>query len=210
MKNILIVTAVEKERKAVQEGIGSDPSCRTAVCGFGPVEAAVRTAVLLGTEKPDMVINAGVAGGFAGRSSIGDTVLGSESILADLGADSPDGFISAEQLGFGKNTWCSKTASSVLPAFPAQTTHLGQILTLSTATGTESGEQNLRKRYPEACAEAMEGAGVASAADAAGIPFLELRTISNKVGPRDLAGWELSRALNALTDSIRLLKEALK
>ncbi|PTL40051.1 futalosine hydrolase [Alkalicoccus saliphilus] len=210
MKNILILTAVEKERKAVQDGIGTDPSWQTALCGFGPVEAAVRTAVLLGTNKPDIVINAGVAGGFAGRSSIGDTVLGSESILADLGAESPDGFINAEDLGFGKNTWHTNIAESVLPAFPAETTHVGQILTVSTATGTDSGERNLRIRYPEAFAEAMEGAGVASAADAAGIPYLELRTISNKVGPRDLGGWELSRALTALTDSLRLLKEALK
>jgi futalosine hydrolase len=45
----------------------------------------------------------------------------------------------------------------------------------------------------------MEGYGVATAAAAAGVPFAELRTISNPVGPRDRAAWRLGEALAALT-----------
>jgi futalosine hydrolase len=48
-------------------------------------------------------------------------------------------------------------------------------------------------------AEAMEGHGVATAAAQAGIPFAELRTISNPVGPRDRESWRFGEALAALT-----------
>jgi futalosine hydrolase len=56
----------------------------------------------------------------------------------------------------------------------------------------------LRGRYPDAVAEGMEGFGVAVAAAAAGIPFAELRTISNPIGPRDRAAWRIPDALAAL------------
>jgi futalosine hydrolase len=47
-------------------------------------------------------------------------------------------------------------------------------------------------------AEAMEGYGVACAADRDGVGFAELRTISNLVGPRDRAGWRIAEALTQL------------
>jgi futalosine hydrolase len=44
----------------------------------------------------------------------------------------------------------------------------------------------------------MEGYGVGCAAQLAGLPFGELRTISNPVGPRDRSAWRLPEALAAL------------
>jgi futalosine hydrolase len=45
----------------------------------------------------------------------------------------------------------------------------------------------------------MEGYGVACAADAVGVSFGEVRTISNAVGPRDRDAWRIGDALAALT-----------
>ena len=39
----------------------------------------------------------------------------------------------------------------------------------------------------------------AVAAAHAGVPFIELRTISNPIGPRDRKSWRLPEALHALT-----------
>jgi futalosine hydrolase len=47
----------------------------------------------------------------------------------------------------------------------------------------------------------MEGFGVATAAALAGVPFAELRAISNTVGPRDRAAWRIPQALAALTSA---------
>ena len=56
-----------------------------------------------------------------------------------------------------------------------------------------------------AIAEAMEGYGAARAATDAGLPFAELRTISNTIGPRDRDAWRIPDALAALTKAARAL-----
>jgi futalosine hydrolase len=145
------------------------------------------------------VIGAGIAGGFPGRAEIGATVLATRTIAADLGAETPDGFLPIERLGFGTSVHESdadlfKRLTAALPDALA-----GDILTLATVTGTAATAAELARRHPAALAEAMEGYGVATAARAAGLPFLELRTISNLIGPRDRSSWRLPDALAALT-----------
>ncbi|WP_461031047.1 phosphorylase family protein, partial [Streptomyces sparsus] len=56
-------------------------------------------------------------------------------------------------------------------------------------------------RHPGAVAEAMEGFGVAQAAAAQGVPVLEVRAVSNAVGPRDRAAWRIPDALDALAEA---------
>ena len=57
-------------------------------------------------------------------------------------------------------------------------------------------------RFPDVVAEGMEGAGVAAAATATGIPFAEVRAISNAVGPRDRDAWRIADALAALGTAV--------
>ena len=80
------------------------------------------------------------------------------------------------------------------------------MLTVSTVTGTTASTDELRRRHPDAVAEAMEGYGVAVAAAQAGVPFAELRTISNPIGPRDRDAWRLREALAALTAAAPALR----
>jgi futalosine hydrolase len=151
------------------------------------------------------VVSAGICGGFPDRAALGAIVLGTRSIAADLGAESPDGFIpvddlgmSPEQLGGGSTI----TADPILlgqlsAALPDATT--GAVLTLSTVTGTAESAERLAARHPDAVAEAMEGYGVAVAAAQAGLPFAELRAVSNPIGPRDRGAWRIRAAFDALT-----------
>jgi futalosine hydrolase len=193
---ILVVTAVAAEAEAVRAG--ADPShVVVESVGVGPAAAAAGTARLLANGSYRAVISAGIAGGFPGRAPVGATVIGARSIAADLGAESPDGFLPIEELGFG---------TSVRPADPLLLKGLtaalpeaivGDVLTLATVTGTAATAEALSRRFPRAVAEAMEGFGVAVAA--AGLPFAELRAISNPIGPRDRAAWRLKDAFAALS-----------
>jgi futalosine hydrolase len=203
MTRLLLVTAVEPEAEAVRAGAPFGHVTVVAL-GVGPAAAAAGTGRVLAHAQADgdpyqAVLSAGIAGGFAGRADVGATVIGSRSIAADLGAETPDGFVPVERLGFG---------TSVLPADEGLLKELaralpralvGDILTLATVTGTAETAARLQLHYPDARAEAMEGYGVAVAAAAAGIPFAELRTISNPIGPRDRAAWRLPEALAALS-----------
>src|SRR3954471_3025935 len=128
---LLVVTAVEAEADAVRAGADRDHVVVKAV-GVGPAAAAAGTARLLATGHYRAVISAGIAGGFPGRAPVGSVVLGARSIAADLGAESADGFLPIEELGFG---------SSLVPADPVLLKGLtaalpmavtGDILTLAT------------------------------------------------------------------------------
>lgn len=201
---ILIVTAVAAEADAFRAGLDPRRSVVEAV-GVGPAAAAAGTARLLATGHYRAVVSAGIAGGFPGRADVGGLVIAGRSIAADLGAESPEGFLPIEELGFG---------SSVLDTDPGLVKALhaalpeavgGDVLTLATVTGTAVTAARLATRFPLAVAEAMEGYGVATAAAGAGLPFAELRAISNPVGPRDRAAWRLADAFAALRSTTAAL-----
>jgi futalosine hydrolase len=80
---------------------------------------------------------------------------------------------------------------------------VGDVLSLATVTGTAATAARLATSFPAAVAEAMEGFGVATAAG--GLPFVELRTISNPIGPRDRAAWQLKEAFEALSTASGVL-----
>ena len=131
--------------------------------------------------------------------------MGTVSIAADLGAESPDGFIPLSTLGFGADMYPADPALLDALAELLPEAVRGPILSVNTVTGTAVSTQRLRGRYPDAVAEGMEGFGVAAAAAGAGVPFVELRTISNPVGPRDRDAWRIGDALAALTAAGRAL-----
>ncbi|WP_068777316.1 futalosine hydrolase [Paenibacillus sp. FJAT-26967] len=210
---ILIMTPVAAEQEAVLRGLQGEPRFDVAIAGVGPVAAAITTTSALAAGSYGLVINMGIAGGFLGRAEIGSLVVASEIIAADLGAQSPGGFISLDELGFGTARVPAHAglAARVADALRASglTAGMGAVLTLSTVTGTAEAARELAARIPEAAAEGMEGFGVASAAYSRGIPALEIRSISNAVGPRDKAAWRIKDALAALEQASSILREVL-
>lgn len=218
-QRVLIVTAVEAEKEAVLRGLGADAtSFEVIVGGVGPAAAAASTAAVLsaaaaaGAAEPyRAVISAGIGGGFADRAPVGSLVVANAAIAADLGAETAEGFTSVDGLGFGSARapvaaeWADRYSEALQAAgLPVQT---GAILTLSTVTGTAETAAALKERHPDAAAEAMEGYGVAEAARQHSLPFLEVRAISNAVGPRDRSSWKIKEALDALEAASALLQE---
>lgn len=211
---VLVVTAVEAEREAVLRGLGNIEHIDVFVAGVGPVASAIRTATILEKTQYDLVVIAGIGGGFVGQAEVGSLVVADQIIAADLGAESPDGYMSLDELGFGSahvpvDLGLANCLVDILEQEEVSVT-LGPILTLSTVTGTAETAKILAKRVPGAAAEAMEGFGIASAAQAKGIPVLEIRAISNQVGPRDRSAWRIGDALQALEVASAGLEEAIR
>ncbi|KUN80169.1 futalosine hydrolase [Streptomyces griseoruber] len=182
--------------------------------GVGPalaaasVSAALTAATLTG-EPYALVVSAGIAGGFLPEAPVGSLVVADRITVADLGAESAEGFLPVTELGFGTVTH-RPPDSLVRAAGAAAGARRGEILTVSTVTGTAARAAALRVRHPEALAEAMEGFGVAEAAGAHGTPVLEIRAVSNPVGPRDRAAWRIGEALAALTTAFGKLAPLLE
>ncbi|MFF0507685.1 futalosine hydrolase [Streptomyces fimicarius] len=216
---VLVVTAVPVERDAVTRAFGGVPEtvavpgaelrrCRAfdvLAGGAGPAAAAAATAFALaaGASAPvpyGLVVSAGIGGAFTPLTPLGSLVVASDIVAADLGADTPDGFLPVTALGFGRDRFAPPPAL-VRDVAAAAGAAAGPVLTVSTVTGSAERAAGLLAAHPGALAEAMEGFGVAEAAARAGVPVLELRAVSNAVGPRDRDAWRIGDALAALTDA---------
>jgi futalosine hydrolase len=193
---ILVVTAVEAERAAVVRGVPAGAGVDVLAAGVGPAASAAGTAWYL-ARNPDVttVLSAGIGGGVLTRVPLGDLAVATRTIAADLGADSADGFLTLDDLGFGATSLPTAELAGFLPGAVR-----GAVVSVSTATGTAARAGDLVARYPDVVAEGMEGFGVATACALAGVAFGEVRAISNAIGPRDRAAWRIGPALDALAE----------
>ncbi|MFJ8732302.1 futalosine hydrolase [Streptomyces bauhiniae] len=226
---VLVATAVPAERDAVARAfvgtaeevrlpgatlLRTDGTFDLLAAGVGPALAAASTATALTaaalTGTPyGLVVSAGIGGGFQPEAPVGSLVVADTITAADLGAETPDGFLPVTDLGFGTVTHLPPN-SLVRVVVEATGARPGTVLTVSTVTGTATRAAALRERHPGALAEGMEGFGVAEAAAAHGVPVLEIRAVSNPVGPRDRAAWRIGDALAALTGAFGKLAPALE
>lgn len=219
---VLVVTATAAERDAVLADLGATQLLAVgpyeglrALTGVGEVvvlaggvgpaaAAAATTAGLLVLPEVDLVVSMGVAGGFAQAGvAVGDAVVATRVVAADLGAADGNAFLPLEQLVVGTPSVLdlppqhSVLLEERLTAAGLPTT-AGPVLTVSTVTGSARRADELWRAHT-AVGEAMEGYGVALAAVRHRVPVLEVRTVSNLVGPRDRDAWDLPGALWALT-----------
>ncbi|MFF0513509.1 futalosine hydrolase [Streptomyces sp. NPDC004250] len=227
---VLVATAVPAERDAVARAFPEpaaglprpgvalhrlpDGGPDLLAAGVGPALAAASTAAALTAAALDgtpygLVVSAGIGGGFPPHAPVGSLVVADAITAADLGAETADGFLPVTDLGFGTVTHHPPPAL-VRATAAATGARPGTVLTGSTVTGTAERAALLRARHPHALAEAMEGFGVAEAAAAHGVAVLELRAVSNPVGPRDRAAWRIGEALAALTDAFGKLAPVLR
>jgi len=187
--------------------------------GVGKANAAATAALLLDSLRPEAVLCFGCAGAYPGSGlQIGDLILASEEIYGDEGAMTSDGFLDMEGLGFplveaGGEQWFNR-----FPADPellgsnhrliaAQTgkgrrVAVGPLVTVSACSGTVVLGRELARRTG-GLGENMEGAAVAQLCARFGVPFFEVRGISNLVEERDLSRWELAAAAAAAQQAIR-------
>ncbi|MFD5897482.1 futalosine hydrolase [Streptomyces sp. NPDC060366] len=194
--------------------LNAHPSADVLAAGVGPAAAAAGTATALAVASAsapapasatssvsavpyDLVVSTGIGGGFQPLAPLGSLVVADAIVAADLGAETPGGFLPVDELGFGRTVHLPPPGRAARIAHLLDAVH-APVLTVSTVTGSAARADELTSRHPRAAAEAMEGFGVAEAAAAYSLPVIEIRAISNAVGPRDRSAWRIGPALDAL------------
>ncbi len=168
---------------------------QTLVTGVGMTASAFQLGYLFAQQRPEWAINAGIAGTFDPHLKIGDVVQIVSERFGDLGVEESDGsFTDVSELGL----LASATLSNPQPPIPNLLPCNG--LTVNKVHGAATSIQKIREKYPEAQVESMEGAAFFYACLAAGVPFAEIRSISNRVEPRNREAWDLPLAIKNLNE----------
>ena len=195
-----------------------------AVTGIGPLLAALAAPRLL-EMVPAGILCLGIAGTYdTALAPLGSLVAAEREIWPEYGLVTETG-VDAKALGFpligAKGDTDPPPVWDTLDlepekAFPAMGLALpdaelgglalrwGGMTTVAGVSATPGRARELAARYTP-LAENMEGFALALAARRAGIPFGELRSISNIVGERGPGAWNMDAALSALTQAAAAL-----
>ena len=177
------------------------------VTGVGLVNTTYNLTKKIALEKPDLVIQAGIAGSFQPLThSPGNVVVVKEECLGDLGVQE------------NNETWTDifdlKLTDPNLFPFKSKRlvnphNQLLQKLNLPLVTAVSVNEittnpkriHQLIEQYTPAI-ESMEGAAFHYVCLNEGIPFIQIRSISNLIGERDKAQWQLHKAIEKLQNTL--------
>jgi futalosine hydrolase len=194
-KSILVLIPTLTELKQLKPTLDfvDDHRVQIAVCGFGPVAAAARAAALIDQHNPNHVFVAGTAGSLDPSLTVGQAIAFSDVTIDGIGAGTGDAFESAEQMGWDFLDDDHHSIGSELPLVGTSREALLVTVCSASASDTEAGLR--RERFPNAIAEDMETFAVAFAAASAQIPLTAIRGISNVAGQRDKTNWKLDQAL---------------
>ncbi len=203
--DILLVAATESEIRPAWDHAGDWPgNTRLLVTGVGMLSAAVQLTRAVCKQRPDLVIQAGIAGSFEPVPA-GTSYLVRSEVLADTGVMEHNEFHSIFDLKLADpderpfvkgrllNPYTRLMASLELP--------LADAITVSEVS-TSLERINWYQQKHRALVESMEGAALHYTCLIEQIPFLQLRSVSNTVGVRDKSKWKISEAISSLNHEL--------
>jgi futalosine hydrolase len=173
--------------------------------GVGMVATAAWCARILAATHYDMALNFGVCGSFDAALPPGTVVHVISDTIAELGAEDDDRFLSVHDLQLlGENEFpfeqgrlSNRTPpdNPVLRALPGVSA-----ITVNTVHGNERSIARVGERF-DPQVESMEGAAFMYACRIQGVPFAQVRAVSNVVERRNRDAWKLPEAIRNLADT---------
>lgn len=173
--------------------------------GIGMLAASYAITKLAIEDKPDLIIQVGIAGTFDTAIPLGTVVVINEETIGDLGV---------EEDGKWKDLFDLKLEKSSYHPFekrklPNQWLEKYNLLNLKEVSGITVNEittnseriQKLIKKFNPVI-ESMEGAALHYVARESNIPFIQIRAISNYIGERNKSKWQMKTAIDHLNQTL--------
>jgi len=176
------------------------PGVGVVQTGVGKACAAGGVARVLDPARHSGVISLGVGGAYPSSGlEIGAAVLARQSVFADEGIQTPDGYRSCTEMGFAPTHSGDAIAGDLdwAESLVGRGHQIGTVACVSTCSGTDARADAIAGRTG-AVVEAMEGAAVGLVARHVGVHFAEIRVVSNTTGDRDRQLWDLPLALREM------------
>ncbi len=180
--------------------------------GVGILASSVALTRLAIEDKPDLIIQIGIAGCFKKTMQLGKVVVINEEILGDTGVEENGTWKDIFDLKLEKsnyhpfekrrlpNPWLKKFNLLKLPELNA--------ITVNQISTDEKRINQIQKKYKPDL-ESMEGAVLHYIGREMGIPFIQIRAISNVVGERDKSKWQMKASIDHLNKTVLQYIDAL-
>ena len=149
--------------------------------GIGKVMSALAAGILIDRFGVDLVINTGSAGGFGTSLEIGDIVIGTELAYCDADVTAFN-YVYGQMPGmparFAMNQDFLPSIEQAIAKVDLKS-HTGLIVSSDSFIHTREQRTHILKHFPDVMASEMEGAAIAQACHAFGVPFIVIRAISD-------------------------------
>jgi futalosine hydrolase len=206
---ILIIAATATELKPVLPGSGmGKQSIETLVTGVGLLSTAVALMKKINEQKPDLVIQTGIAGSLLHSLPIGKAFAVKTERIGDLGVAEEGSFSSIFKMGLADPDGIPFSSGGLTNPH-GQLLELTGLQTIDAVSVNEISTQPSRIQYYQnilgASIESMEGAAFHQVCLDLSIPFVQIRGISNIAGVRDKSKWQIPLAIESSADAVKNL-----
>jgi futalosine hydrolase len=201
---ILVVSATERELPRLSTGPRGSHHLDVLITGVGMVATAARCAQALARTRYDVAYNFGVCGAFDPALSPGTVVHVVSDRASELGAEDGNRFLTLHDLGLAPDDGVLRNdapppnaALRMLPSVHG--------ITVNTVHGRDESIAAIIERLAPQV-ESMEGVAFAYACAMSGLPYAQVRAVSNMVERRNRGAWQLDLAIRHLNEmAIRIL-----
>jgi futalosine hydrolase len=215
LKRVLLTAATDAEADALRKIHGIVPyessyhfgkcDILLLITGVGSVATSWSMMKWFSSNlKPDIAVNIGIAGSYRDDIHVGDVVTPVSDCFADAGIETEKGFLTLSEAGMGDPILKAGRIVADNKYVPTIIKLLRPVegITVNMSTGSGDTIQKILKKFsPDV--ETMEGATFFYICLREKVPFIALRSISNRVEPRNKKKWDIPLALNNLSEKLR-------
>ena len=183
---------------------GEGLDVRPLITGVGAMAAAWSIMGQLDKGRPGLVIQAGIAGCLTGQSP-GKVFTVGEDQFSDQGVWEEGRFKSLFDMKLADRDAFPFTGGQLVNPYRSliELTGLPCVGALTVNEITTNPERiRWYQQNTAAVVESMEGAALHFVCLQAGVPFLQLRSVSNAVGVRDKTKWDIKLAITRLNEAL--------
>jgi len=177
-------------------------------CGIGKVNAAVCTQLLVDRFGVTAIVNTGIASSLKAEINIGDIVLSEDALQHDVDVTAfghaPGKIPRMDTYSFPGDPGLIALARQVCQeALPSVGVFTGRVVSGDQFISDRSVKNRIAETFGGACTE-MEGAAIAQTAYLNKVPFLIVRSISDKADDSASMDYDAFEAM-AIANSVKLL-----
>jgi futalosine hydrolase len=181
----------------------NEHSIEILIHGVGAPQALYKLSKTANT-KPDLIIQAGIAGAFHQNIGLANVYMVGSDRFADIGVFENESFKDIYEMKLSDANEAPFTHGNLFntqKSFPLFFAGLMPVnaITVNTITSSESIKNIFIEKYKPTL-ESMEGAALHYVCLQENIAFLQLRAVSNYVGERDKTKWKMHEAIEKLNE----------